>query len=63
MDSREYKAKRKKLAKLSAVDPDDTRLTFWIDRHTARVIKQRAKDASRRLPYYIAELVRRGLVK
>ncbi len=37
-------------------------MTFEIDLHTSRVIKERCKATSYYLPGYIAELVRRGLV-
>ena len=41
---------------------ETVRMTFEIDWHTSRVIKERAKHSSYYLPGYIAELVRRGLV-
>ncbi len=48
--------------KKPAESEETTRMTFIIDRYTARVIKQRAKESPYYLPTYIAELVRRGLV-
>ena len=54
-------ANQQRLKKRREAPNDAVRMTFEVDWHTSRLIKDRAKQSPYYLPAFIAKLVQRGL--